>query len=323
MSPTLKALITAAALVTTAGCSVFYDQVAISGVTETTYDDSLPASMETVFAECAEPLTITGSTDEIDLAGSCVLADMPDTASQTFLSALLINGPVDLGGAVGTTLYSGVEVIDTIPWPMQNCEVELDYRVRLDALKLYDLMAGWRNHGGEPSLWIDFDFETWSDVVDFRVDHTVDCPSWINENTLTGLFNVAIPSGWRQMSLRGLDLDLWITLADGGSDIVADLDLDVDIAEIDTDTYLSNLPGNVDQAVLNALGFDLGNIEDEIEAQLRSALADLPDTMADMLNGELPDGHIVCGVEVDANELVVTSDDAGRLACMRLIRRAL
>ena len=313
---TLIALLTVAA----AGCSTFYDQDENHGITTTVYSDLLPSSVETVFAECVEPLQLTGDTDEIDFAGSCdQFDDVAGTGPQLMLLGLLASGPIELGGEIGSTLASGVEVIDNFPWPLQNCEVELDYEVRLNEIDLYDLMAGWRTHDGEPSLWIDFDFDNWANVADFRVVHDVDCPSWINENALTGLFNVAIPSGWREVTLNGLDLDLWVTLANGGSQIDADLDIRVGLSEISTDTYLSNLPGNVDQLVLNALGLDIGSMQDTIEAQLSDALTDLPDAVADLLNDALPDGHVICDIGVESNELVITSDDPGRMSCSRWI----
>lgn len=321
MSRFTRATLTLSALVALGGtgCSVFHDIESAGGVTTTTYDDTLPDSLVEVFAECAEPLVLEPGIEEIDLAGSCDLDDVDGAGPDALLLALGFNGPVDLGGPIERVLYSGEEVIDDFPWPMQNCEVTLDYRVRLDELRLYDLDSRWTTFSGDAALWVDFDFQSWADAVEFRVDYDVDCPSRINEGALNTAFGIAIPSGWRQMSINGLDLDLWIQLFDDGSEVGADLYLDVDLSAIDTDTYLSSLPGDADEAVLAALGFDLANIEDEVEDQLYDALAALPGQVADMINGELPDGHIVCSVSASGGELEVVSDDPGLRACWRLM----
>ena len=311
-------LATLAAFATlTAGCGVFYDQQETGGVTETLFDETLPESLVEVFEECSDPLSIEPGDSEIDLRGGCGLTDVSTVGAQTILLGLAAS-PIEIE-PIPETLYSGSTSLIDFPWPMQNCEVDLSYEVRLDELKLYDLDSGWREFRGAPSLWIDFDFESWADVLEFRIDYEVDCPKRINERALNGLFGIAIPNGWRQLSVRGLDLDLWVSFADAGDELSADLYLDIDLSEIDTDTYLSNLPGNVDQAILDALGFDLVSIEDEIEAQLYDAFSDLPGEVASAINGELPEGHTVCSVGLDGGLEVIT-DEPGMLSCVRRVR---
>ncbi|MFN3198980.1 MAG: hypothetical protein ACE366_11335 [Bradymonadia bacterium] len=299
------------------GCSIFYDVEESAGVTKTIFDDTLPSSLSEVFEECTEPLIIEGGIDEIDMLGSCTIHDTDSAGADAVVMSLALNGPIDLGASIPRRLYTGTETIDGFSWPMQNCEVDFDFTVRLDKLKMYNLDSAWTNHGGDPALWIDFDFNRWADVVEFKVEHTVDCPSRINEGILRGLFNVAIPSGWRQMEIDGLDLDIWVELYDAGDEVGAELALDIDLTELDTDTYLSDLPIS-DEVILGALGFSLSNIEDEIEDQLYDALASLPGEVADLINGELPDGHTVCSVSQSGGELTVTTDDPGIMACARV-----
>lgn len=305
------------------GCSTFYEQDAVNGVTETVFDDRLPSSMESLFAQCAEPLRLDRTTTEIDLTGDCDASDVDGAEEQALFWAMAIAGPVDLGDGVPTPLYTGSQTLDGIPWPMQNCEVDIDYRVRLDRLDLHDLWADWQTHDGRAALRIDFDFDRWADAFEFKVDYAVDCPSAINEATLNGLFSVAIPSGWRQVELDGLDLDIWLELYDAGDAVAGALDVRVNVSDFDTDTYLSNLPGDLDAQLLSALGFDVASLEDLIEDELSGLLAGLPGEVAAVINDELPAGEIVCSVGLDGGDLLVVSDDPGRLQCLRWALRGL
>ena len=132
-----KGLSTAAALalllVLGSGCNVFYDAQEVNGVTEITFDSTLPNSPENVIAVCADPIVISGSTTEIDLTADCEGSDFSDPADQTLYAGLNVAGVVDLGDSLFpeelALQLNDTYVVDGFPWPVQNCEavIELKY----------------------------------------------------------------------------------------------------------------------------------------------------------------------------------------------------
>lgn len=307
-------------LALSSGCDVFYSVKETGGVTKTTFDETLPTALEEVFGQCTEPLDLEPGLAEIDLLNGCTAPDVDSAGAQALVLALTLAGPIELADPLPTNIASGVAHIDNIPWPMQNCEVDLDYDVRLDRLRLLDLDSWWMERpSGKEALRIDFDFPSAANAAEFRVVTTVDCPSPINELALNAAFDVAIPSGWRQITLSGLDLDLYIELEDAGDDVNAELKVLVAIGDVTTDTYLSALndqaPG-LDDSVLSALGLEIDDVKAMLKAELLDALSELPDQVADLINGELPEGHTICSLAVSQGDLIITTDVPGVLECV-------
>jgi len=341
LAPTLTLLASMAG-----GCDVYYDTVASSGVTNTTFDSTLPDALETVFAECTDPISLTSETETIDLAGDCSLGDFDEASETTLVLGLASLGELELGGPIFPAGFEShlndIYLFEGFPWPIQGCKVYMETAMDFGSIRMTDLQSSWTTRSSSPSLHIDFDFtptynpwtHTWSssndvEIAEGEIDSEVDCPNPLNELFIQPL----LPEGDYEIELENMDLDLWVKLDHDGADVTAELDVRVNIGSIELDpplnSTLQSYVGTFEEVLEDAgstsqdsMDLSKEGLEELFEDNLTAALAEVASGVEQLVEDAVPAGHTICSIEVDGGELVmVTDDESGPLTCMRMIRR--
>jgi len=135
----------ALAVLLCAGCGVFHDSVESAGVTETTFDDTLPSTLESVFAACSDPLVLNDSTSQIELLSGCDYGDMSGVAEQTLYLGLATMGPIGLAGSIFppelSTALNDIYLVEGFDFPIQNCKIFVELVMDFGRVQLSDLRA--------------------------------------------------------------------------------------------------------------------------------------------------------------------------------------
>lgn len=297
------------------GCSTYYDETQSSTLfvyrQTLTFDDRLPSAMENVFDDCHDPMVLDPSA-VIDPLGSC--AGQPLNAyggieEQMLALALATQSDIDLTdsfpGGIEDALVDIYKFEDVMPWPMQNCEIFIELDMDLDGLALTDLDARWVEHGGVPSLHVDFDRQTSLSFISGDIDGDVDCPSAINEPVI----QPHLPNGSYTIDLTGVDLDLWFEFEIVGGEVSTSVEADFDIGGANISPALSNLlvdnVGDIESILEQSTGMALDDLADDVTAELGVQLAPLAASLDSAINNEIEAGYTVKSVSVVSGELVV------------------
>lgn len=300
------------------GCGTFSDQTEVNGVTKTVFDGRLPSAMEEVFASCHDPLVIEPGMTSVSLTNGCTFADVTSAEGQALLFALAAQGDMELGAPIPEDVAVFEDVIDGLPWPVQNCEIRITTAVEFDGLDLYDLDAAWTTHDSRPSLHVDFDFDGTQRVGTADVDVDIDCPSGLSEWLIKTFKNKMIDEadGRHAIYASSMDLDLWIELSSTSSDLsgVTDVRFTVGDLWVDIDWSALDVNGASYEESSRAL------FESEADAMLEDALADLGETTAELLEDAIPSGHVICSVSQSGGQLTLKSDDPGAGQCLQFTK---
>ncbi len=297
------------------GCSTYYDETTSSVLLfnrqTLTFDDRLPGAMENVFDDCHDPMVFEPSA-VIDPLGTCAgqpLNDYGGLEEQMLAIALALQDDIDLTGSFPGGIEAALTDIykfeDVLPWPTQNCEIFIELDMDLEGLALTDLDARWMNHGGVPSLHVDFDRETSRSFISGEIDGDVDCPSAFNEPFI----QPHLPNGDYTIDLSGVDLDVWFEFEVSGGEVSTSVEADFDIGGASIDPALSSLlvdnVGDIESILEQSTGMALGDLADDVSVEVETQLAPLATALDDAINDEIDAGYTVQSVSVVAGELVV------------------
>lgn len=297
------------------GCSTYYDETSGSALffdrQILTFDDRLPLAMETVFDDCHDPMVLEPSA-VIDPLGSCAgqpLGAYGGLEEQVLALSLATQSDIDLTdsfpGGIEAALVDIYKFENVMPWPMQNCEIFIELDMDLDGLALTDLDARWANHGGVPSLHVDFDRATSLSFISGEIDGDVDCPSAINEP----IIQPHLPNGSYEIDLTGVDLDIWFEFEVVGGEVSTSVEADFDIGGASVDPALSSLlvdnVGDIEDILEQSTGMALGDLADDVTVEVGAQLAPLAASLDDAINDEIDAGYTVKTVSVVSGELVV------------------
>jgi hypothetical protein len=315
--PQIAKLITVTSLMAlSTACSSFTDVSTSGNVTDTVFDRAFPDALEEVFATCSDPLRLEPGDDTVDLTDGCNYAtDVSSTNGQLIAALLMTQGTVDLAEPISGDVGSMDFTIDGFPWPLQNCEVDIEADINFEGIRLFDLQADWVTHDGSPSLRIDFDFNGTQTLASVDIDATANCPSGFNEWLIQKRLDKHL-NGSRNVNASGLDLDVWVMFDEENDSVVSDLDVEFDV-------------GSVDIAGVNwdKLYTDPSDVEDEARDELQSqaqsifedALSELPEIALDLLFNGIDEDAPVCDLDVSGGEFTVSTGTTGRFGCMRRV----
>ena len=301
------------------GCTEFCESTDKSnGLTEVHFDESLPEAFEGVFAECNDPLVIEEGISSIELIDGCSFSDLDTTGEMVLALGLASASPVDLGGEIPSHVYSDSWVYDDFPWPVQNCEVTTDVDVFFESLQLTDLQAKWTTRSGYPAMHVDFDF-TENTVGHIEINVDVDCPNGLSE-ALVKAFTKKMRNamnGSHTINASNRDLDIYITLDNTPTDIIAEMDLDFDVGNLWIDLDWSAVSAFIDPDDIEEPARQL--FEDMGDLLLEDALADVPDMVADGIESTLNPDHEICSVKRETDGITITTDEpGGPMTCIGL-----
>jgi hypothetical protein len=303
-------------LVIASGCSAFYTVGDQGGLTETTFDDTLPAAIETVFSACSDPVSIQGGDSDIDLFDSCDITVM-SAGEQVVALGLATESPIALPTTLPSTLgtISGFPVL--LPGMPVECPVLVSGQAVFNEIVIEDVGAAWTTHDGLAALELDPVFAD-EPIVVFTTSAVVPWSCWaFNPPTAFALYlhtRAVLPNGAHELTVDNLDLDFFVHLEDGGDEVISEIV--VEVADMDIDSDVSLVEDLVADA-LAAMGTHESDLDDLAEQILQGsfATAALELIVDDTIYAELDPSHTVCDVEVEAGELVITTDEPGRWSC--------
>lgn len=290
-----------------AACDAYYDEFYdVTAPGTVVYDQTLPYAIEDVFATCHQPLAFTPAAP-FDPAGSCdSFSDLPDLPSQIVWGGLATYDPIDVAGAFPSDLTSlmstTVWVYDPLSWPLQNCDIEIETDLDLAGLELTGVDSSWTTHGGLPALTIDFD-PTGAPLATGDIDGTAHCPSlfgFLNQ----AIINPHLPRGYHTISLGGVDLDVWFSLAFSGRDVTATVDVAVNASSISLSPPLDSAIGDF-QSLLADQGITLAKLTRDLERSLEAELAGTADQIALLVEAGVPAGQRICSLGVASGKLTM------------------
>ncbi len=297
------------------GCGTYYNETSSSAALVTTktikFNQRLPNAMEDLFAQCHDPLVL--KRHQVHPLGSCEGQPFPDyggVENQVLALALATEGNLDFRPVFPASLVNSLQEIhgfEGFPWPIQNCEVFLDLDMELLGLGLVDLDASWVTHDGSAALHIDFDRDTSFPFITGSIEGDVDCPSALNEPFIQG----SLPNGDYDITVSGVDIDIWVMFDVVGGAIVTSVDSDVDLGAISISPALSNKVlnnvGDIEDILEDVSGRDLAQMEADANDNLADQLAGIVSALDDELNGEIDDDATVQSAQIVNGKLHITT----------------
>ncbi len=299
-----------------AGCNAFYNTSTSSTFFETTetlkFNQRLPNAMEDLFSQCHDPLVVERA--QVPPLGSCegqLLSEYGDYETQVLALALGSQPDLDFRSAFPPAMVNALQQIhgfEGFPFPLQGCEVFLDLDMDLLGIGLVDLDADWVTHDGLPALHIDFDRDTSFPFISGDIEGDVDCPNPFNELVI----QPGLPNGSYDVTVSGVDVDLWFMFDVVGGEIVTSVDSDVDVGNISISPALSSMVlnnvGDIEDILETATGKNLAEMEADLDDNLSDQLAGVAAALDDELNGEVhPDGTVESAAIVNGKLHIVTT----------------
>ena len=301
------------------GCSQFAETSELdNGRTLTVVDNRLPNSLDTAFSACVGQIDINAGESAVEISDGCDTDELTSIQDLIAAGALGSQDAIELNEDIPVVLDSSSESYTDLPWPVQNCEVHLDYTFEFDGLSLNDMSSRWRSNGGAPQLHVDFDFPE-SKIGEIDIDVEVDCPSNLSRN-IVNFFTRKLRNelqGRHDVFANGMDLDLRFNIDHNGEELLVDLDTVFNARSIRVDLDWSNVE------TINVMGFNIDVVDrndilepaeallvDEGNAVFSEALSGLADSVANGLNELVPDGHQICDVSGDSSGMDMETIEA-------------
>jgi len=301
-------------------CGVFYEDstsrsVVTYGHDIRRYDETLPEAMEVLIWECSTPLVLEEGITEINLLETCTEDFFTPGTGPNALYNLLSLGLPELAEPLTLSRVSETIEPEFSLWGY-GCSVEVTPIVTVDRIALYHMQAEWDTRDGVPAMHVNFDFDEGIEAeVSFDYELVQCNPSGLNRY---GNWLVSRVFGTpHTVTLPDPDLDLWLTLSrtsDGVGwspsgplmRIDADVEAEMTLGDIETDTLFDTLPDDLQEAVLETAGFDANVHESTIEGNLEDALVGLETTTEAYFDAEL---EAICDIDISGGDLVITSDE--------------
>ncbi len=311
-----------------AGCSEFAETSEMdNGRTLTVVDNRLPDSLDTAFEACVGQIDINSGESEVEITDGCDTDQLDSIQDLIAAAALAAQDTIELDEAIPIVLDESSETYSGFPWPVQNCEVQLDYAFEFDGLSLDDLDARWRSNGGDPQLRVDLDFPR-SKIGEIDIDVDVDCPSNVSEG-IVNFFTSTLRNelqGRHDVFANGMDLDLYFDIDHNGRQLLVDLQTEFDASSITVDLDWSKVE------TIRVLGFNIDVVDrndilgpaetlliEEGNAVFADALAGLADSVEDGLNQLVPEGHQICELRgTNSSMEMETIEGSNSWACARV-----
>jgi hypothetical protein len=167
------------------GCSTMTSEEVDGYFTTTTFGNDILTSFENVFEDCNDPFLIEAGMDEVSLAGDCEISDGDTVQEQLVLAGLISQGTMELGEEIPEIIETSTETIGGLPWPVQNCVVDVTSEIRFESLEMTDLQAWWKQSSGT-QLRVDLDFGK-DKIGEVEMLVEVDCPFLFHHPSSTPL----------------------------------------------------------------------------------------------------------------------------------------
>jgi hypothetical protein len=274
-----------------------------------TFDRTLPRAVEEVMTTCLDPLTV--SQFPINPTGGCdSSADLQSPEAQLLWFALATQPPIDASAAFAAAADALVEVyhIDGLPFPFQGCDVFLDVNMIIFGLELTNAEAKWTTHDGAPAFTLDLDpTHTSTELALGAVSRNVDCPNPLNEPIVAGF----VPNGVASIKLDNVDLDVWFDLTFSGNHVTATTKVEFDFSEMRLDPPLApiveNSQGTFQDIVEAQTGMSMDKLKADANRTLASRLSSVRDQIENLIEAAVPDGQIICSLNVVNGKLLMTT----------------
>ena len=298
-------------------CSSFSDQTNTGSIETTVFDSRFGDALEEVFATCSDPLAINPGDSSISMTSGCTYAtDVSSSNGQLVAGLLMTQGEVDLAEPIATRVGVIDETLDGFPWPLQNCEVQIDGSIDFRGLDLFDLDAKWTNRNGEAAFKIDFDFNGTQTVARVDIDAVADCPSGFNEWLIQTRLDNHL-NGRHNVTASGMDLDIWIPFFEEDDRVNTDLEVRFEVGSVS----LSGVNWSklyVDAADMNELF--RAQLETEADTIFEESLSELPVIALDLLENGFDADAPLCSINQAGGELTVKTGDAdARYPCLERV----
>ena len=285
------------------GCSSFYDTTPKTGFTKTVFDARLPDAMDEYMGACHDEINLDDAAQVLTPLGDCTSFSGLSSDAQLVALGVTVNGDVAVPAVFDATTESSLHVsttlVDPIPWPYQNCDIDVDTTgLSFVGLSLTDFDASWRTRSGEPSLSFDFDPIPGEVVIDGDIDLSADCPVLANEWVLNGY----LPNGFHEVSVDGLDVDVYfrITVVSGQAVVTVESDVNatgLTVSPAFSSQFVNNV-GEVEDLLADHAGFDLQTTLAAAEGNVDAGFASIAPSVEAMINDAIPSGESICSVNV-------------------------
>jgi len=308
------------------GCWYFYEKTTWTKPTmwvqtKLAFDSTFPLAMEELFDTCHDPLILAeGST--IPPLGKCGgLSDLPTERSVALGSLIQSLASMSTGIQYPDGLEEALQDeffrLDDLSWPLQNCKYIVDLDMSVHGLWLTDLDADWTTRDGKAALHVDFDPQG-TPLISGYVMGTASCPSSVSE-WIVEHYAPDGPLAYVAIGLEGVDLDIYVTIEpDGLGGLTVDIEAEFSATGYDvlTHSYMTDFlvkhAGDIDEyldenTVEGFIGMTPGELADDITDQLQASLWPLAFVIESQLEAQIPSGHKVWSVWIDAGELVILS----------------
>jgi hypothetical protein len=300
------------------GCDAYYDDFYTTAVTTVlplnpkqtaTFNADLPNAIEQVFATCNDPLEISPDTTALDLAGTCdSMSDLASSDAQIVWAGLATLDAIDVSAAFPASVVGAVtdiyHVDGVFPWPVQNCDVWMDFGdMTVQGIGLQGMAASWEmSPDGRPALRLHLE-DDGTPFATGTIEGDVDCPNPLNELAL----QPNVPDGAASINVVNMDLDIWIDFTFSGSTITAIADADVQIGNLTITPALTQAVrdrvGSFREMVEDFGGVSLSDIETDVASAMSAELGDLETQMAAMLQSAVPTGQKICSISIVSGQL--------------------
>lgn len=317
------------------GCNNFYNRQQSQNLTTTSFDTRLPKGISEVFTTCHKTgflifpdqaaSSLANKTGKlsinVDLRGSCPLAtSLASVQGQSVYAAAASNSPMLL--SFNSPLFHPSQThFSGFPWPLQNCSVGMDSEVYFWGISFKTLSTEWVTHKKTPALKLSLGNSRLSSGYKLAYSQTIataNCPSPINQGLLRSKLDNAGVNGLQNIDAQDVDLDLYFMfeLNNGAIRVSVDAKLllsNIFVAGIDWDELPKSAKTQFDAQI--------GSLTNEVSSGLTSQFQSFSALLAGPMQSAVPAGDVICSIEVQNGQLVITSrNPAVKSNCLRAVR---
>jgi len=267
-------------LTTLSGCFAF--EPTSYSTDEDTYKFSIlnidyTESMETVFDDCLYAVSFEHVDTSIDI-DPCSYYYEGTSYNDEYLNwginwyytdpADVSVSAVDLSMDSALVEVSGAYYIDN---KFFSCDLDITPHITLDRMRLYDLRADWMTRDGDPTLWMDFDFD-YGLEAELSFSYTPTCTFW-------NFSDAADPylSETYTIALEGADLDAYTSVTAASGALVLDTDIEFGFTGFDL-SAIDHFPAPIRDALLASDVFDPTHQSTVISEALEALAEDLTES---------------------------------------------
>lgn len=112
-----------------------------------------------------------------------------------------------------------------MPIPPPGCSIYVQADVDFGEIELQDLYAHWTTRSGKPAMHIDFDFPGNMPIIEFDTNSFLTgfcAPDPFGFLCLNLWLDDVLPDGHHELTLSGVDLDLYVKFDHTDTDLITD-----------------------------------------------------------------------------------------------------